>query len=68
MSETTTATPTVDEPVKTKKKRKPPTGFDLNRWASLNKEVWQLRVDVLGEELAGNLSVEDGKRSPVELY
>lgn len=52
----------------TKKKLKPPTGFDLNRWASLNKEVWQLRVDVLGEELAGNLSVEDGKRSPVELY
>ena len=53
---------------KTKKKLKPPTAFDLNRWASLNKEVWQLRVDVLGEELAGNLSVEDGKRSPVELY
>ena len=52
----------------TKKKLKPPTGFDLNRWASLNKEVWQLRVDVLGEEQAGNLSVEDGKRSPVELY
>ena len=52
----------------TKKKLMPPTAFDLNRWASLNEEVWKLRVDVLGEELAANLSVEDGKRSPVELY
>jgi beta-N-acetylhexosaminidase len=52
----------------TKKKLMPPTAFDLNRWASLNEEVWKLRVDVLGAELAANLSVEDGKRSPVELY
>ena len=30
--------------------------------------IQRLRVDVLGEELAANLSVEDGKRSPVEIY
>ena len=40
----------------------------MDRFAELNKEVWDLRVATLGEEAAKNYSVEDGKRSPVELY
>jgi beta-N-acetylhexosaminidase len=40
----------------------------MDRFESLNREIWQLRVDTLGEERAALLSVEDGKRSPVELY
>jgi beta-N-acetylhexosaminidase len=45
-----------------------PDKFDLDRFAAINRDIWQLRVDTLGEEAAKNLSVEDGKRSPVELY
>lgn len=53
---------------KTKKKLQPPTGFDLERFAQINRDIWDLRVAVLGEEAARDKSVEDGKRSPVELY
>jgi beta-N-acetylhexosaminidase len=52
----------------TKKRLEPPTKFDVERWAALNREVWDLRVAVLGEEKAREKSIEDGKRSPVELY
>lgn len=51
-----------------KKKLQPPTRFDLEVFRRINADIWQLRVDTLGEEGARNLSVEDGKRSPVELY
>jgi len=30
--------------------------------------IWKLRVETLGEELAKESSIEDGKRSPVEEY
>ena len=53
---------------KTKKRLVRPDKFDLDRFAAINRDIWQLRVDTLGEEGAKNLSVEDGKRSPVELY
>ena len=53
---------------KTKKRLVKPDKFDLDRFAAINRDIWQLRVDTLGEEAAKNLSVEDGKRSPVELY
>jgi beta-N-acetylhexosaminidase len=53
---------------KTKKRLVAPDKFDLDRFAAINRDIWQLRVDTLGEEAAKNLSVEDGKRSPVELY
>ncbi len=53
---------------KTKKRLVKPDKFDLDRFAAINRDIWQLRVDTLGEEGARNLSVEDGKRSPVELY
>lgn len=53
---------------KTKKRLVKPDKFDLDRFAAINRDIWQLRVDTLGEEKAKTLSVEDGKRSPVELY
>ena len=45
-----------------------PEEFSESAFASLNDEIWNLRVAVLGEERARELSVEDGKRSPVESY
>jgi len=53
---------------KLKKRLVPPSKFSLDRFAEINEAIWQLRVDTLGEERAQVLSVEDGKRSPVELY
>lgn len=52
----------------TKKKLSKPTRFSLEEFARINNEIWQLRVDTLGEDRAKDFSVEDGKRSPVELY
>jgi beta-N-acetylhexosaminidase len=45
-----------------------PDKWSMERFAEINEEIHALRVAVLGEERAGILSVEDGKRSPVELY
>jgi len=45
-----------------------PTKFSMEAFEAINKEIWDLRVDTLGEEKAKILSVEDGKRSPVETY
>lgn len=53
---------------KTKKRLVRPDKFSLDRFAAINQDIWQLRVDTLGEDSAKVLSVEDGKRSPVELY
>jgi beta-N-acetylhexosaminidase len=53
---------------KAKRKCVAPDAWSMDRFDSLNREIWQLRVDTLGEERAALLSVEDGKRSPVELY
>jgi len=53
---------------KFKKKLPTPSPFSMERFHAINEEVWRLRVDTLGEERANQLSVEDGKRSPVELY
>lgn len=51
-----------------KTKIAPPTAFDLEKFAQINREIWNLRVATIGEEAAKNLSIEDGKRSPVETY
>ena len=51
-----------------KAKLAPPDEFSESGFASLNDEIWDLRVAVLGEERAKKRSVEDGKRSPVESY
>ena len=47
---------------------KKPAKWSLERFVAINAEIQELRVAVLGEEKASQLSVEDGKRSPVELY
>lgn len=53
---------------RTKAKMAPPDAWSIERFQAIDAEIWQLRVDTLGEEQARTLSVEDGKRSPVELY
>ena len=45
-----------------------PDVFSEATFAMLSDEIWSLRVAVLGAERARELSVEDGKRSPVETY
>ena len=52
----------------TKTKLAPPDKFAEVQFTEINREIWDLRVAVLGEEEAAKLSPEDGKRSPVELY
>ncbi|OGT53170.1 MAG: glycosyl hydrolase [Gammaproteobacteria bacterium RIFCSPHIGHO2_12_FULL_41_15] len=46
----------------------PPDPFSESAFSELNNQVWQLRVDTLGEKDALGKSAEDGKRSPVEVY
>ena len=53
---------------KTKARLVPPDNWSLARFREIDGEIWDLRVDTLGEEQARVLSVEDGKRSPVETY
>lgn len=53
---------------RTKQKLCRPSRFSTDEFARINDEVWKLRVDTLGAERASQLSIEDGKRSPVELY
>ena len=51
-----------------KAKMAPPTAFAGAEFDAINRDIWDLRVATLGEERARQRSVEDGKRSPVELY
>jgi len=51
-----------------KKNLSVPDKFSQEKFDAINAEIWNLRVATLGEEGAKQLSVEDGKRSPVELY
>jgi beta-N-acetylhexosaminidase len=53
---------------RTKKNLAPPNKFSEARFKEIDREIWDLRVAVLGEEEAAKRSPEDGKRSPVELY
>jgi beta-N-acetylhexosaminidase len=45
-----------------------PTAFSQDTFDALNRGIWDLRVATLGEARAREKSVEDGKRSPVEIY
>ena len=45
-----------------------PDEFSEAAFRKIDSEIWDLRVAVLGEELAKQRSPEDGKRSPVEMY
>ena len=51
-----------------KKKIAPPHEFSEAALRKIDNEIWELRVATLGEERAKQHSVEDGKRSPVEVY
>src|SRR2546428_13961900 len=53
---------------KFKKTMQPPHEFSEAAFRKIDNEVWDLRVATLGEERAKQRSVEDGKRSPVEIY
>ncbi|MGI8605272.1 MAG: glycoside hydrolase family 3 N-terminal domain-containing protein [Verrucomicrobiales bacterium] len=45
-----------------------PKRWSREAFDRLNAEIWDLRVATLGEERAKVATLEDGKRSPVELY
>ncbi len=51
-----------------KQKMAPPSPFSEEAFRQIDREIWDLRVAVLGAELAAVRSPEDGKRSPVETY
>jgi beta-N-acetylhexosaminidase len=51
-----------------KKRLSPPHKFSEAKFRQIDQEIWDLRVATLGEERARIRSVEDGKRSPVEVY
>ena len=51
-----------------KEKLTPPDDFSEAAFRDIDSEIWDLRVAVLGEELARQHSPEDAKRSPVEMY
>ena len=51
-----------------KKTMQPPHEFSEAAFRKIDNEIWELRVATLGEERAKQRSVEDGKRSPVEIY
>lgn len=51
-----------------KKKMSPPVDFSESAFKELNDRIWDLRVATLGEELAADTSVPDGKPSPVETF
>ena len=53
---------------KFKKEMQPPHEFSEAAFRKIDNEIWDLRVATLGEERAKQRSVEDGKRSPVEIY
>ena len=46
----------------------PVPDFSEDSFRRIDREAWDLRVEVLGEEAAIHRSPEDGKRSPVEIY
>ena len=51
-----------------RQKLSPSTAFSEETFHHLDREVWNLRVAVMGEESAAQRAPEDGKRSPVEIY
>jgi beta-N-acetylhexosaminidase len=58
----------LDSVARFKKKLTPPDEFSKAAFRKVDREIWDLRVAVLGEERAAIRSIEDGKRSPVEAY
>ena len=58
----------LDSVARFKKNLAPADKFSEAGFRKIDNEIWDLRVAVLGEELAAIRSPEDGKRSPVEMY
>jgi beta-N-acetylhexosaminidase len=54
--------------VRFKTKLMPPETFSETMFRKTDDEIWKLRVEVLGEARAAKRSIEDGARSPVEIY
>jgi hypothetical protein len=46
----------------------PATAFSRAEFDAINRDIWDLRVAVLGEERAHQRSTDAGSHSPVELY
>ena len=53
---------------RTKETLAAPEPFSDEAFRAVDREIWDLRVAVLGPEEAARRSPEDGKRSPVEMY
>jgi len=53
---------------KAKTKLHQPSEFNLQSVQEIDQQIWNLRIETLGEKLAKEKSTEDGKRSPVETY
>ena len=53
---------------RTKEKLGTPEPFSEEAFRVVDREIWDLRVAVLGPQEAAIRSPEDGKRSPVEMY
>jgi len=53
---------------KAKTKMASPDVWSVEKFHEIDARIWDLRVDTLGEERSAILSVEDGKRSPVETF
>ena len=51
-----------------KRRMQPPEAWSRSVFDGLTREIWDLRVAVLGEEKALCRSTEAGSRSPVERY
>lgn len=51
-----------------KQKLNPPDRFSESRFAELDRKIWALRVETLGEARAKVRCADSAKRSPVEIY
>jgi beta-N-acetylhexosaminidase len=51
-----------------KEKLAPPDNFSAAAFRDIDSEIWDLRVAVLGEELARERTLGKARRSPVEMY
>jgi len=51
-----------------REKLDPPLPFSVETHATIDRKIYQLRVDTLGVEAAAARSADDGKRSPVETF
>jgi len=51
-----------------KEKMAAPDSWSVEKFREIDSKIWDLRVETLGQERAELLSVEDGKRSPVETF